>query len=99
MGGLDMGPISANIPPKWGIVEVTVKNIEVGLNRSTNLPCSMLDKLLMLLREVDVDLGPALLPPIIQVIMVDNMIFYSYGYNRSGHRYHTSQFLYITMMY
>ena len=57
----------------------------------------MMDKMLMELGEVDLGLGPALLPPIIQVIMVYHLI-YSYGDNRNGLMSHTSQFLYTTMV-
>ena len=45
----------------------------------------------MALVEVYLCLGPALLPPTIQIILVDHH-FYSYGDNRSGHMYHTRQF-------
>ena len=52
-----------------------MKYTEVGMNKSTTRPCSMFYKILMALGEVDIGLGPALLPPIIQVIMVDCMVF------------------------
>ena len=35
----------------------------------------MLDKMLMALGEVDIGLGPSILPPIIQVIMLDHLVF------------------------
>ena len=47
MGELDIGPIPATIPSKEVIVGVMVKDVEVGLKRSTTLTCSMLDKFLM----------------------------------------------------
>ena len=49
---------------------VIVKDMKVVLNRSTNHNFSMLEKVLMALGEVDISLGPALLPSIIQVTMV-----------------------------
>ena len=52
-----------------------MQDMEVGLRISTNLPCSMLYTVLMVLGEVDLGLGPALLPPIIQVIMLDHLVF------------------------
>ena len=51
-----------------------VQYTEVGLKRSTTRPCSMLEKALMALVEVDIGIGPALLPPIIQVTMVDHLV-------------------------
>ena len=87
---LDIGSIPATIPTKEEIVGVTVKDKEVGLKISDTLPCSMLEKMLIELVEVGIGIGPALLPPIIQEIMVYNH-FYSYGDNRIGHRSHTSQ--------
>ena len=75
-----------------------VQDMEVGLNRSTTCPFSMLEKVLMALREVELGIGPALLRTIIQAIMVDHL-FYSYGDNISVHRYHTRNVsVYITMV-
>ena len=65
---MDIGPIPATLSPKEEIVGVMVKDVEVVLNISTTIHCSMLDKVLMVLVEVDLGLGPALLHPIIQVI-------------------------------
>ena len=56
------------------MVGLTVQYAAVGLMRSTTITCSMLDKVLMVLVEVDLGLGPAFLPPIIQVIMVHHLI-------------------------
>ena len=52
-----------------------VQYAEVGLKRSTTLTCPMFDKVLMKLGVVDLFLGSALLPPIIQVIVTDNQVF------------------------
>ena len=49
--------------------------MELVLKTSTNLPCSMSEKMLMKLREVDLGLRPALIFTIIQLIMVDDLIF------------------------
>ena len=73
MGCLNIGPRTSTIPPEEEIVGVKLKDMEVGLNRSTTLPCSIFEKVLMELGEVDLDLGPALLPTIIQVVVVDNL--------------------------
>ena len=75
-----------------------VQDMEVGLNRSTTCPCSMLEKVLMTLRDVDIGIGPALLRTIIQAIMLNHQ-FYSYGDNISVHGYHTRNVsAYITMV-
>ena len=74
MGELNIGSRPATLNPKYEIVGVTVQDMEVCLKISTTHPCSMLYKLLMEFVEVDLGLGTTLLPPIIQVIMVDHMI-------------------------
>ena len=51
-----------------------MQDAEVRLKISTTLPCSMLDKVLMMLGQVDLGIGLALLPPIIQVIMVYHLV-------------------------
>ena len=71
MEELGIVKIPATLHPKEDIVGVIVQDVEVGLKRSTTLPCKMLEKVLMVLVEVD----PALLPPIVQVIVVDHKIF------------------------
>ena len=73
------------------MVGLTVQYAAVGLMRSTTITCSMLEKVLMTLGEVDLGIGQALLPPIIQAILVDHQV-YSCGNNRSRHISHTSQF-------
>ena len=70
IGELDLGTIPDTIPPKEDIVGVMVQDMELGPNISTTFPCSLLEKVLMVLVEVDLGLGPALLPTIIKVIMV-----------------------------
>ena len=52
-----------------------MKDVEVGLNRSSTLPFKMLYKVLMVMGEVYICLRPALIPTIIQVILVDHWIF------------------------
>ena len=51
-----------------------MKDVEVGLNRSSTLPFTMLYKVLMVMGEVYICLRPALIPTIIQVILVDHCI-------------------------
>ena len=62
---LYIGTRPATITPEKEIVGVTVQYMEVGLNISTTLRCSMLEKVLMELGEVDLGLRQALLNPII----------------------------------
>ena len=71
---LDICPISATLNANKEIVATTVQDMEVGLKISTNIPYSMLEKVLMALGELDIDIGPALLHPITQVIMLDHLI-------------------------
>ena len=47
-----------------------VQEVEVGLKISTNLTFEMLEKVLMVMVEVDIGLIPALLPPIMKLILV-----------------------------
>ena len=48
---LDIGPITDTIYPEEEIVGVTLKDTELGLKRSINLPYSMLEKVLMMLEK------------------------------------------------
>ena len=75
MGELDIGPRPGTIPPKEKKVGVMAQEIAVGPKILNTCTCSMLKKLLMVLGEVDLVLGPALVPPTIQVIIVDHMVF------------------------
>ena len=51
-----------------------VQGMELGQQISTYSTCSMLEKVLMELEEVDLGIGPTLFPPIIQVIMVYHLV-------------------------
>ena len=51
-----------------------VQDVEVVLKRSTTPPFKMLDKVLMVMVEVYMGLRLALIPPIIQVILVDYQV-------------------------
>ena len=51
-----------------------VQDMEVGMKISITRPCSIVEILLMLVREVDLGLGPELLPSIIQVIILDHQV-------------------------
>ena len=46
MGELDIGTRSATITPKEEILGMSLQDKEVGLKRSTTIPCSTLDKVL-----------------------------------------------------
>ena len=74
MGKLDIGPRPATLTPKDKIIRATVQCVEVGTNISTTLSCSMLEKVLMEIREVALGIGTSLIPPSIQVIMVDHLV-------------------------
>ena len=52
-----------------------MQDTEVGMKISTNLTCSMWEKVFMALGEVYIGLVPSLIPPIIRVIMADNLVF------------------------
>ena len=75
MRGLYIGNKSSTIPYNNEIVGVMAQITELGMKRSTTCPCSTLEKVLMALGEVDLGLGTALLPPIIQLIMVDHQVY------------------------
>ena len=71
---LYLGPRPASLPPKEDIVGVMVQDMEVVLKRSTTRTCSMLDKVLVVLVEMDIGIRPDLLPIIIQVIILDHLV-------------------------
>ena len=50
------------------------QDMRVCLKISTISPCSMLDKVLIELGEVYIGIRPTLIPPIIQMIMVDHLV-------------------------
>ena len=52
-----------------------MEDVELGLKRSATLPFTITEKVLMFMGEVDIGLRPAILPPIIQVSLVDHWIF------------------------
>ena len=75
MGELDICPRTANISTKKEIVGVMAQDTEVGLKISSIIHCSILDKSLMAMGEMDIGLRPSLLSLIIQVILVDHRVF------------------------
>ena len=77
---------------------MTVQYNEVVLKISITIPCSMLEKLLMALGEVDIYLGPSLIPRIIQVIMVDHLIFIVMVITEVGIGLTPTNFMHITMV-
>ena len=52
-----------------------MKYMELGLKRLATLPFIIFEKMLMVIGEVVIFFRPALIPPIIQVILVDNWGF------------------------
>ena len=75
-----------------------VQDKETGLNTSTTLPCSMLEKVLVVLGELDLGFGPARLPPIIQVIMLDHLVFIVMVITEVGIGITPASFMHITML-
>ena len=55
---------------KEKIVGVMVQDVEVGTNRSATLIFTIMEKMLMVMEEVDLSFIPAPLPPIIRVFLV-----------------------------
>ena len=98
MGELDIGPRPYTLLPKEEIVGVILQGMEVGLNRSNTLPCSMLDNVLMELGEVDLGLVPAHLFLIIWVIMVDHLIFIVMAKIEVGIGLTPANFMHITIV-
>ena len=97
MADLDSGPIPDTLLHKDDTVGLKVQDMEVVLNRSTTIPCSMLEKLLMELIEVYLDLGPSLLSTIIEVIMIDHLVLIVMAIAEVGIGLTPEYFLHITM--
>ena len=72
--------------------------MEVDLQISINRPCSMLEKVLMTLVEVDLGLGPAVLRPVIQVIAVYHIFSLVLVIIKLDIRFLPANFLHITMV-
>ena len=98
MGELDICPRPVNIYPKEDVLGVMVQDMELGPKRSTTCTCSMLEKLLMALVEVDLGLVLALLHSIIQVIIVEHMVFIVMVITGVGIYITPANFLHITMV-
>ena len=75
MGDLDIGTRPPTLPPKEEIVGVMVQAVEVGLKRCTTITCSIMEKVLMVMGEVDLGIRPALLPTTMQVFLVYHQVF------------------------
>ena len=97
MGELDICNRPETITLEDEIVGVKVHYTEVGMNISTIIPCSMLEKVLMTLGEVDLGFGPSILPPIIHVIMVDHLVFIVIEITELGICITPASFLHINM--
>ena len=74
------------------------QDMGVCLKISTISPCSMLDKVLIELGEVYIGIRPTLIPPIIQMIMVDHLIFIVMAITDVGIGITEENFPHITMM-
>ena len=98
MRELDIGPRPDTIPPKEEIVGVMVQDVEVGLKISYNIPCSILEKVLMMMVEVDKILILALLHPIFQVILLYCQNFVVVVMTELDIGIRTVNFLQITML-
>ena len=72
--------------------------MKLGQKISTTIPCSILDKMLMALEEVDLDLVPALLTTIIHVIMLYHLIFVVMVITEVGISLTPANFLYIAVL-
>ena len=57
------------------IVAVTVKDVDSGLKRPATLHFTLVEKLLMVMVEVDIGLRQSPLPTTIQVILVDFLVY------------------------
>ena len=75
MEELYRGPIPATLTPKEDIVGMMLQYVELGMKISNTLTCLILDKVFMVMGEVDLGLIPEIVPPIIQVILVDHQVF------------------------
>ena len=75
VGELGTGTRPATVISKEEILDIMVQDMELGPKKTTTSSYSMLEKVLIKLEEVNLCLIPALLPPIIQVIIVDHLVF------------------------
>ena len=75
MGDLDIGTRPETLPTKEKVAGVTVQDIELGPKRPNTSIYSILEKVLIMLGKVYLELRPTLKPPIIQVIMVYHLVF------------------------
>ena len=75
MGELNIANRPATLPIKKDIVGVMAQDVDVGVKISAAIPSLMLEKLLMSMIELDLGLGTSLLPPTIQLILVDHQVF------------------------
>ena len=95
---LDIGQITATLTPKDRLVGLMVQDVEVGMKRSVTLICSMLEKVLIVMLEVDIGLRPALLPPVIQVILVYHHVFIVMLMTEADKGFRPETLLHITMV-
>ena len=60
---------------KEEILGVMIQDMELGFNKSATITFKMLEKVLMVMGEVDICLRPAIISSIIKVILVDHWVF------------------------
>ena len=80
------------------IVGLMVKDVKVGIKRSATIPLTMMDKVLLVMGEVNIGIRQALLSPIIQVILVDHWIFIVMFMTEVDIGLRPDNFLHITMV-
>ena len=92
------GTRPATVISKEEILDIMVQDMELGPKKTTTSSYSMLEKVLIKLEEVNLCLIPALLPPIIQVIMVDYLVFIITMITEVGIGITPANFLHINMV-
>ena len=95
---LDIYPIPDTLPPKEKISGMMVQDKERCLKRVTPLPCTMLEQVLMAMGEMNICLSPALLPPIIKVILVDHQVLIVMVMTEVDIGLRPANFIHITMV-
>ena len=80
------------------IVGGMMQDVKVGIKRSSTIPLTIMDKVLLVMVEVELGSRQALLPPIIQVILVDHWIFIVMFMTEVDIGLRPENFLHITMV-
>ena len=80
------------------ILGLMVQNLGVGIKISVTFSFTMMEKVLMLMGEVDLGLRPSSLPPIIQVYFVDHWVLIAMVMIEVDIGLRPANFLHITMV-